>query len=111
LGTLASVTVAILLPFTPLAHLFQFTALPLSFLAILGLMVVTYLALVELGKHFFFGRLPTRPQLPVERWELPPALQTVERFASRWSVRSRAGGRGLRSRKAQVGAKTLSSGR
>jgi P-type Mg2+ transporter len=111
LGTLASVTVAILLPFTPLAHLFQFTALPVSFLAILGLMVVTYLTLVELGKHFFFGRLPTKPQLPVEHWELPPALQTVERFASRWSVRSRAGGRGLRSRKAQVGAKTPSSGR
>jgi len=110
LGTLASVTVAILLPFTPLAHLFQFTALPVSFLAILGLMVVTYLGLVELGKHFFFGRLPTRPQLPVEHWELAPALQTVERFASRWSVRSGGGGRGLRSRKAQVGAKARSTG-
>jgi len=90
LGTIGSVTVAILLPFTPIAPLMSFTPLPLGFLAILGLMVVTYLTLVELGKHLFFGRLPAQPRLPVERWERTPVLQTVERFASRWSVRARA---------------------
>ena len=85
-GTLGSVAVAVGLPFTPLAALLGFTALPAGFLAILGLMVVIYLALVEMGKNLFFKRLPARPQLPVERWELTPALQTVERFASRWTV-------------------------
>ena len=90
-GTLGSVTVAIVLPFTPLNHLFGFTPLPLSFLAILALMVVVYLALVELGKYLFFVhgvRLPFRSRL-VESWELSPLLQTVERVASRWSVGSR----------------------
>ena len=48
-------------------------------------MVVVYMALVEAGKVFFFGRLPPRPHQPVSGWELAPALRNVERFASRWS--------------------------
>jgi Mg2+-importing ATPase len=110
LGTLGSVAAAVILPFTPLAGLFQFTPLPLGFLVILGAMVVTYLTLVELGKHFFFRRLPKTPQLPVERWELTPVLQTVERIASRWSVRSGARGRGFGKRSAQAGAHPSSGG-
>ncbi len=91
LGTLGSVAAAIAVPFTPLNRLFGFTPLPLSFLAILALMVVIYLALVELGKYLFFVRgfrLPVRSRL-VESWEPSPILKTVERFASRWSVGSR----------------------
>jgi hypothetical protein len=53
-------------------------------------MVVIYLTLVELGKNLFFKHLPMRPRLPVESWELTPTLQTVERFASRWTVGSRS---------------------
>ncbi|MGA7910518.1 MAG: magnesium-translocating P-type ATPase [Candidatus Dormiibacterota bacterium] len=101
-GTLGSVAVAVALPFTPLASLFGFTALPGSFLAILGLMVVIYLTLVELGKNLFFKRLPVRPRLPVERWELTPTLQTVERFASRWTVGSRLGRRSQGARKPKI---------
>jgi Mg2+-importing ATPase len=90
-ATLGSVAAAIVLLYTPLARLFGFTPLPLSFLGILALMVLTYIALVELGKYVFFEvrkpRLPART--PVERWEVPQALQTVERIASRWSVRRR----------------------
>ncbi|HSP08512.1 MAG TPA: magnesium-translocating P-type ATPase [Candidatus Dormibacteraeota bacterium] len=89
-GTLGSVAVAVGLPFTPLASLFGFTALPGGFLAILGLMVVIYLTLVELGKNLFFKHLPMQPRLPVERWELTPTLQTIEKFASRWTVASRS---------------------
>lgn len=89
-GTLGSVAVGLGLPFTPLARLFGFTALPAGFLAILGVMVVVYLVLVEVGKSFFFRRLPVRPHLPVSRWELTPALQTIERFASRWTVGHRS---------------------
>ncbi len=88
-GTLGSVGVGLALPYTPLARLFGFTALPASFLAILGVMVVVYLTLVEVGKSLFFRRVPARPRLPVARWELTPTLQTIERFASRWTIRGR----------------------
>ncbi len=52
--TLAIVAVAIALPYSPVAHALGFRTLPLLFLAILGGMTVTYLALVEAGKSFFF---------------------------------------------------------
>jgi P-type Mg2+ transporter len=86
-GTVGSVAVGLILPFTPLAGLFGFTRLPLGFLAILAVMVVIYLALVELGKSFFFGRQPRHPQRPIAGWRHPRALQRVERLASRWTVR------------------------
>ncbi|HUY73344.1 MAG TPA: magnesium-translocating P-type ATPase [Candidatus Dormibacteraeota bacterium] len=101
-GTLGSVVVAVGLPFTPLASLFGFKALPGGFLAILGLMVVIYLTLVEVGKNLFFKHLPVRPRLPVERWELTPTLQTVEKFASRWTVGSRSGRRSRSTRKPEI---------
>jgi P-type Mg2+ transporter len=90
-GTLGSTTAAIVIPYTPLAGLFGFTPLPPVFLGILGLMVVLYLILVELGKYLFFVVLRRHPLPPlrIERWELAPALQVVERFASRWSVHRR----------------------
>ncbi|HEX7262733.1 MAG TPA: magnesium-translocating P-type ATPase, partial [Candidatus Dormibacteraeota bacterium] len=58
IGTVGSVAVGLTLPYTPLARWFDFTPLPASFLLILAAMVVVYLALVELGKSFFFGRGP-----------------------------------------------------
>ncbi len=89
LGTIGSVAVGFTLPFTPLAGLFGFSRLPAGFLAILAVMVVVYLALVELGKSFFFGLRPSRPRLPISRWRRPPAIQRIERLASRWTVRPR----------------------
>jgi Mg2+-importing ATPase len=86
-GTLASVAVGLVLPFTPLARWFGFTPLPAGFLAILAVMVVVYLGLVELGKSFFFGRKPAVPHSPIASWEHPAALQQIQRVASRWSVR------------------------
>ncbi|HET7419562.1 MAG TPA: magnesium-translocating P-type ATPase [Candidatus Dormibacteraeota bacterium] len=86
-GTLGSVAAALVIPYTPLDRLFGFTPLPFSFLAILGVMVVTYMALVEIGKFFFYAAArPRTPALPIERWELSRQLQSVERFASRWSI-------------------------
>jgi hypothetical protein len=55
------------------------------FLLVLASMVIVYMALVEAGKAFFFGRLPAQPHQPISGWELAPALRNVERFASRWS--------------------------
>ncbi len=91
LGTMGSLLAALVIPYTPLARPFSFTPLPPGFLAILALMVVTYLVLVELGKYLFFvgGRRLRLPAHHIERWELAPAMQVVERFASRWSVRGR----------------------
>ena len=86
-GTIGSVAVGLVLPYTPLARLFGFAPLPFAFLAILGIMVVVYLALVELGKSFFFGKAPREPAMPIARWEHAPMLQKIERVASRWSVR------------------------
>jgi Mg2+-importing ATPase len=52
--TLAVVAVAIGLPYSPLAGTLGFRPLPLLFLAILGGMTLTYLALAEVGKAYFF---------------------------------------------------------
>jgi Mg2+-importing ATPase len=89
-GTLASVAAAIVIPFTPLSRVFGFIALPPAFLAILAVMVVVYLALVEVGKMLFYGAAwQRRPSLLIERWEHSPQMQAVERFASRWTVRGK----------------------
>jgi Mg2+-importing ATPase len=88
-GTVGSVTAGLILPFTPLGAWFGFTPLPLGFLAILAVMVVIYLALVELGKSFFFGRQSLWPHRPIAGWRPPHAVQRVERIASRWTVRPR----------------------
>ena len=89
-GTIGSVGIGYLIPFTPLGALFGFRTPPLSLMAVLGAMVVVYIFLVELGKSFFFGRLPLHPILPIRGWELPGALRNVERMASRWSTGRRA---------------------
>jgi Mg2+-importing ATPase len=87
IGTLASVGAGLLLPFTPVGSWFGFTPLPAAFLGILAAMVVVYLALVEIGKSFFFGRHPSRPHAPIAGFRPTRAVQRVERLASRWTVR------------------------
>jgi P-type Mg2+ transporter len=53
--TLACAAVGVALPYIgPFARLFGFEALPLSFLAVLAGMIVTYLALAQLGVALFF---------------------------------------------------------
>jgi Mg2+-importing ATPase len=62
LTTLAVAAAAVALPYSPLAHLLGFRPLPWLFLAILGGMTLTYLALAEVGKTYFFRherRAPT----------------------------------------------------
>ena len=89
-ATVAVVALGVALPYTPLAGFFGFRPLPAAFLGILAVMIVVYLALVELGKSMFYsGRLPRlRIQpLPVSNWERSAAVQAIERAASRWTVR------------------------
>jgi Mg2+-importing ATPase len=54
-ATLACAAVGVALPYIgPFARLFGFEALPLSFLAVLAGMIVTYLALAQVGVALFF---------------------------------------------------------
>ncbi len=53
-----------ILPFTPLSHILGFSTLPITFFLILVAMVLTYLALVELGKSRFYARERGRPVRP-----------------------------------------------
>ena len=43
-----------LLPYTPLAPLFQFARLPLSFILMLGAIVILYVVGAEVVKKFFY---------------------------------------------------------
>ena len=85
-ATFACAAVGIWLPFSPLAHLLGFAPLPLAFLGVLVLMISTYLALVEVGKAFFFRRRPTGR--PLARG-LSQFERTVHRRAAAWSARER----------------------
>jgi Mg2+-importing ATPase len=56
LAAMGVVIVGALLPATPLGHLLGFRPLPLAYYAVLAVLVVAYLALVEVGKRLFYGR-------------------------------------------------------
>jgi Mg2+-importing ATPase len=55
-SVLAVVAVAIILPYTPLGSLLQFTPLPLSLLGVFAFIAVTYLLLVQAVKSWFYRR-------------------------------------------------------
>jgi Mg2+-importing ATPase len=79
------VAIGALLPFSPLAHRLGFRSLPIGFFAALVVMVVVYLALVDVGKRWFFAEeLRNAPRraaaAPSARHE-----RRVHRRAARWS--------------------------
>ncbi len=80
--TLACAVVGLVLPFSPLAGVLGFTALPIGFLGILVLMIMTYLGLVEAGKTRFFR--PVRAEHPLAR-PRERRLRRIQRTAARWS--------------------------
>ena len=69
------------LPFSPLAGVLGFTALPIGFLGILLVMIVTYLALVEAGKARFFR--PEKGTKPLAR-QRTHAERRSARLVTRW---------------------------
>jgi Mg2+-importing ATPase len=73
-----------LIPFSPLADTLKFESLPLDFFSILAVMVITYLALVEVGKYWFFQL--RHPRGPLARRK-PPHQRRIHRRAHRWSRR------------------------
>jgi len=80
--TLVAAGVGMILPFSPLAAMFGFTPLPAGFLAILVVMITTYLALAEVGKARFFRPVPGGAPLAAVR---PVHHRRIHRLAARWS--------------------------
>jgi P-type Mg2+ transporter len=56
-ATLTTVATALIIPFTPLAPLLGFQALPLQFLLVLGAIVALYVIAAEGVKHVFYQRV------------------------------------------------------
>jgi Mg2+-importing ATPase len=56
ISVLATVTVATVLPYTPLGSLLRFTPLPLSLLGAIAFLTLTYLFLVQAVKSWFYRR-------------------------------------------------------
>jgi len=64
LAALGVVIVGTLLPATPLAHTLGFSPLPGAFFAALAAMVVGYLALIEMGKRYFYRDITAQEPPP-----------------------------------------------
>jgi P-type Mg2+ transporter len=56
-ATLLTIAIALIVPFTPLAQLLGFRALPLRFLLALGAIVALYVIAAESVKHTFYSRV------------------------------------------------------
>ncbi len=64
------------LPYSPLAPVFRFTPLPLSFLGVLALILVAYMSCAELAKALFYRVHPdTPPRRRRPRRAVAPALE------------------------------------
>jgi P-type Mg2+ transporter len=83
LATTISVAIGVALPFSPLAPVLGFTALPAGFLAALAAMIVVYLVLIELGKQRFYRVRPHGPPIARPR---PAREHRIQHRASRWSI-------------------------
>jgi Mg2+-importing ATPase len=81
LAALGVVAVGAVLPASPLAATLGFRQLPGRFFAALTLMVALYLALIELGKRWFYGA-ESRPRRPVSI----PGPRSVRRRAQYFST-------------------------
>jgi len=57
LATLLTVVVTLALPYTLLGEVFAFTPLPFPFLAVMGCIVILYMAAAELAKKAFYWRV------------------------------------------------------
>jgi P-type Mg2+ transporter len=85
LAALAVVTIGALLPFTPLGHVLGFRPLPGPFFLFLIVAIISYLALIEVGKHWFY-RHYRAPAAPAPRHRTPG--HRVHRRAARFTART-----------------------
>ena len=56
-ATLLTVAATLVLPFTPAGRLFGFVPLPLSYLLVMGLIVLAYVLVAEIAKRLFYRRV------------------------------------------------------
>jgi P-type Mg2+ transporter len=82
-ATIVCVAIGVVLPYSPLAHILGFTALPVGFLAALVFMIPIYLVLVELGKRRFYRLQPRGRDIA---HPLPERVRWIHHRASRWST-------------------------
>jgi Mg2+-importing ATPase len=85
-ATLSCVAIGVWLPFSPLAHVLGFTALPAGFLGALVAMITIYLLLVELGKRRFYRVRTSGP--PIARRH-PEREHWIHHRATRWTTYAR----------------------
>src|SRR5712692_8856861 len=57
MATLLTVIVTLILPFTPLGEIFGFSRLPISFLLLLGTIVLLYIVTAEIAKTVFYKKV------------------------------------------------------
>ena len=57
MATLATVGVTLIIPWTPLGTLLGFRPLPLSFMLVLGAIVILYVTVAENVKRVFYSRV------------------------------------------------------
>jgi Mg2+-importing ATPase len=57
MATLSTVVVTLILPFTPLAEIFGFSPLPISFLLLIGIIVLFYIITAEMAKTVFYKKV------------------------------------------------------
>jgi P-type Mg2+ transporter len=85
IATLSCAGIGFVLPYIPpVARLFGFRALPVSFLLVVVGFVAAYLTLAEIGKARFF-RAPRPPVPEPLAKSVSPERRRVQRMASRWS--------------------------
>jgi Mg2+-importing ATPase len=56
-ATLSTVVLTLILPFTPLGMIFGFSPLPISFLLLVGIIVIGYIISAEMTKTIFYKRV------------------------------------------------------
>mgnify|MGYP003575091617 CR=1 FL=1 len=57
ISTLATIVFTLSLPFTPIGSLFGFVPIPISFLSIIGTIVLAYIISAEVIKRIFYGKI------------------------------------------------------
>jgi Mg2+-importing ATPase len=57
IATIIIVAATLVLPFTPLGHIFGFALLPISFLLMMGLIVMLYIFMAEVVKRIFYRKV------------------------------------------------------
>jgi Mg2+-importing ATPase len=57
MATLSIVVVTLILPFIPLAEIFGFSPLPISFLLLIGIIVLFYIITAEMAKTAFYKKV------------------------------------------------------